>query len=616
MRSFSSFVVVFVCVAIAFGFSAYATQNFDASEYLGHIEYLASDELGGRMSGEPGQKLAAEYIVQWYEDLGILPGNGDSYLQSFEFTSGVEPGDGNEFMWGMKGMMESLTMAEDFVPVFFSPNTEVEGSLIFAGYGITAVEDEGYDDYSGIDVEGKIVIVFRHEPQIEDEEHFNGKRPSAYSDLRYKTYNAKRHGAIGMLLVTGPLDERADGKDELMRLGKGDVYGESAIPIVHVKRDVINEAMSVLGADLEEMQRTMDEDLTPVTVDMSAVFARIKIDLIKQYTGTENIIAILPGSEFTEQYIIIGAHYDHLGLGQTGSMLTREEYEALSPDELIHHGADDNASGTAGVLELAKYFAETGGNRHTLVFMNFSAEELGTLGSLYYVKNPVFPLDRTMAMINMDMIGRVQNNVITIQGIGTAEEWPSVIDEIGEQTDLTLKRFDDGVGGSDYTSFYNVGVPVLNFFSGVHMDYHRPSDTTDKINSEDAARVLDIVNDIVVVLDRRDDALTFQKTTLPEVATGGQVDSGTGIRAYLGSVPDFSYSGSEGVMFAGVRKGSPADKAGLMAGDLLFKLGDADITNLYDLTYALQDYKAGDVVIAVVIRDGEEMEFEVTLGSR
>jgi hypothetical protein len=609
--------IVLTALLALLGMSLIATSgpSFDASRYLDHVKYLASDELEGRMSGSPGCVKARDYIEAWYKSLGLEPGNGDSYFQRFQFTSGVELGEGNEFAWGMAGMMESLKLTDDFMPVFFSPNTEVSGGMIFAGYGISAAEDEKYDDYAGLDVEGKIVIVLRHEPQTEDEAHFAGKRPTAYSDLRYKAFNAKKHGAVGMIVLTGPNDKDATDEDKLMRLSSGDVYGESAIPIVHIKRAKMVEAMSMFGSDLAAMQTQMDDELKPATLDMSVVTARIKTNLNKQYTGTDNVVAIIPGSGIPDEYIIIGAHYDHLGYGETGSTLLPEEIEKLSGAELIHHGADDNASGTTGVLELAKYFAETGGARRTLVFMDFSAEELGTLGSLHYVKNPIFPLDKTTAMINMDMIGRVQANVITLQGIGTATEWPDLLDAVAKNTKLTLKRFDDGVGGSDYTSFYNVGIPVLNFFSGVHMDYHRPSDTWDKINGEGAVEVLAVVKDVVFEIDKRDAPLTFTKTKLPESSAEGQVDTGGGNRTYLGSVPDFAYEG-DGVLFAGVREGGPAANAGLMAGDILIKLGDADIKNLYDLTYALQDYKPGDVVIAIVIRNGEQMAFPVTLASR
>lgn len=590
--------------------------EFDSALYQSHIDYLTSAELGGRLAGTPGSALAAEYLASKYIEFGLAPGNGDGYFQEFEFTSGVELADGNSLDWLTHGQAIPLDIAIDYTPLFFSPNGEVEGGLVFAGYGISAADSEGYDDYEGLDVEGKVVVVLRHEPQTEDPEHFGGRRPTSMSDLRYKAFNARKHGAIAMLVVTGPLDRVADEEDKLMEVRRSDVYGESAIPAAHVKRGKIEEVMGFFGGNLEEMQARMDDELEPQALDMSYITARLVTSLKKRYTTTRNVIAILPGEELPGEYVIIGAHYDHIGHGEIGSTLSNEELEKLPWKERIHPGADDNASGCAGTIELARHFASRGGNRRTLVFMNFGAEELGILGSLHYVKNPIFPLERTVAMFNLDMIGRVSEGVITLQGMGTALEWQEIVDAVAEESELTLKRFDDGVGGSDYTSFYGKEIPVLNFFSGIHTDYSRPSDTADRINSKDAVEVLEIVANLAHIVDAREGALTFQKTKAPETSMAGQVDTGLGMRASLGTIPDYSYDGGDGVRLSGVREGGPADLAGIMEGDILVELGGAVIGNIYDFTYALQDREPGEVVIVVVIRDGERLELEATLGGR
>ncbi len=599
-------------------FAQHVTESgFDSEEYMRHVEALASDEFEGRMSGTPGASKAATYIgVQFYNNHMDAPGEPiNSWFQNFEFTSGVTLGPDNEAAWITHGQVTPLKIEKDFIPVFFSPNTEVEGGIVFAGYGISAAQDEKYDDYDGIDVKGKVVIVLRGEPQTDDEARFAGKKPTAYSDLRYKSYNANKRGAVGMIVVTGPLDRRATEEDRLMDFGRSDVYGESAIPIVHMKRDTVQDVLGFFGGDLTEYQRQMDEELKPATLDASYVTARIKTDLIKVYTETENVIGIVPGTERPDEFIVIGAHYDHLGYGEGGTTLPHEELEKLPMEERIHYGADDNASGTAAVIELARYFSDFRDNGRTLVFIAFGAEELGTLGSLHYVKNPVVPLEKTVAMINFDMVGRVRNKVITLQGIGTAEEWPEILDSADQSSPLELKRFDDGVGGSDYTSFYNAGIPVLNFFSGVHEDYHRPSDTADKINAEDAVEVVEIAKNVIMKLDEYE-SLTFQKTTAPETSQSGQVDQGGGFSVYLGTIPDYSYTGSDGVLIAGVREGSPAEKAGMLAGDILVQIGDAEIKNIYDFTYALQDHRPGDIVLIAVLRNGERVELEATLRGR
>lgn len=616
MRLISAVFAAVTLALTAFLTGAGASANFNAAWYQEHVDYLASDELEGRMSGTDGCKEAAKYIASSLYNSHLRPGvDGASWFQEFEFTSGVTLGPDNRAEWITHGQSTPMKIDVDFVPVFFSPNVEVEGGLLFAGYGISASQDENYDDYADIDADGKVVIVLRGEPQTEDEAHFAGKRPTAFSDLRYKAFNAKKQGAVGMIIVTGPLDKRATEEDKLMGVGRSDVYGESAIPIIHMKREKIEEVMGFFSGDLKEMQRKMDEEIAPATLDMSYVTAKIRTDLVKVYTKTENVVGILPGTEKPDEYIIIGAHYDHLGHGEGGTTLPSEELEKLPMNERIHNGADDNASGTAGLLELAEYFGFSQANKRTLVFIAFGAEELGVLGSLHYVKNPVVPLDNTVAMINMDMIGRVQNKVITLQGIGTAAEWPEILDAAGEGSPLTLKRFDDGVGGSDYTSFYTAGIPVLNFFSGVHVDYHRPTDTADKINAEDAVEVLEVAKNIILKMDDYG-SLTFQKTKAPETSGAGQVDQGGGFSVYLGTIPDYSYTGSEGVMIAGVREGSPAEKAGMAAGDILVQIGDAEIKNIYDFTYALQDHKPGDVVLIAVLRNGERVELEATLTGR
>ncbi|MEP0813688.1 MAG: M28 family peptidase [bacterium] len=608
--------IVSICIALAEAAAApaLASANFDPNEYMEYVSFLASDELEGRLSGTQGCYDAAAYLASVYYNFAERP--GDDWFQQFEFTSGVELAEGNMFEWLVHGQSMPLTLEKDWMPVFFSPSAEVKGGPVFVGYGISAAADENYDDYADLDVEGKVVIVLRHEPQTEDPAHFGGKRPTAYSDLRQKAYVAKRNGAVGMIVTTGPLGKDAENEDRLMQLSRADVYGDSGIPIAYVRREKIEEVMAMFGGDLAAMQKQMDEELKPAMLDMSYLDAHFKTSLNKIKTKTENVIAILPGRELPDEYIIVGAHYDHLGHGEAGaSSLTREEFEATPFEERIHHGADDNASGTAGTLMLGEYFYHRADNRRTLVFINFSAEELGALGSLHYAANPLFPLDKTVAMFNFDMIGRVRDNVITLQGIGTAAEWTEILDGAAHGSPLTVKRFDDGVGGSDYTSFYAKGIPVLNFFSGLHDDYHRPSDTADKINAEGACEVLEIAAAAIDAVDKRDAPLTFQKTKAPET-TGGGVDTGTGFSVYFGSIPDYSYDKSDGVMLQGVREGSPAAEAGLLAGDLLVEFGGAAITNIYDLTYALQDHKPGDVVKVVVIRGGQRIELTATLKAR
>lgn len=594
-----------------------AADNLPCSpeQYQASVEYLSSDELEGRMSGTKGCEMAAQYIANLFLDSGLeTAGDDSSYMQRFEFTNGVELGSGNAMSWGAHGQNTDWKLGVDWTPLHFCPDADISAGIIFAGYGITS-EEYNYDDYGGIDVSGKIVAVLRHEPQTEEEALFGGKRSTHYSDLRYKAQNAFRHGALGLIVVSGPLDHADDGSDALLELGSGDVYGEAPIPVVQLKRSGLQSLLDYWEASLEEMQSYMDTDLIAQSLDMSYLTVNLTTNLERTFSTTENVLGIVRGTELPDEYIVIGAHYDHLGHGEARTSLTPDELAALPWEERVHHGADDNASGTAAVLELAAHFAATG-SRRSLLFICFSGEELGILGSLNYVRNATVPLESCVAMLNMDMIGRVRDSVITVQGLGSATEWTEILDTAASGSGLEVKRFDDGVGGSDYTSFYTKQLPVLNFFSGLHEQYHTPADTADLINYEDSMKVIGIVGSVVEALNARDGGLTFTEDDSPQIGREGQVDTGRGYKVSLGTIPDYSYLGGDGVMLTGVRQNSPASEAGLQAGDLLVQLGEAVIRNIYDFTYALEDHKPDEVVDVVVIRDGERLVLSATLRGR
>ncbi|MCB1219207.1 MAG: M28 family peptidase [Planctomycetales bacterium] len=606
-----------LCTVLLLAASIRATAAFDELRYRDSVEYLSSDELEGRMSGTPGGEKAAHYIADIFIDCGLEPAGVDgSFMQPFDFTSGVVLGDGNSAQWGAHGQNTSWELGTDWTPLHFCPDGQVASGIIFVGYGITA-EDFGYDDYEGLDVKGKIVAVLRHEPQTDDEAMFAGRRMSHYGDLRYKAQNAYRHGAAALVVVTGPNDRLADPGDPLMELGSGDVYGEAPIPVVQLKAERLQELMTFWEGDLAKMQDTMDTELMPQSLDMSYLTVELNTDLERTFSKTDNVVGLLRGSELPDEYIVVGAHYDHLGHGEARTSLTPEELNALSWHDRIHHGADDNASGTAGVLELARHFSEHG-SRRSILLICFSGEELGILGSLHYVRNATVPLGNCVAMLNMDMIGRVKDQVITVQGLGSAEEWAGILDSASAASGLEVKRFDDGVGGSDYTAFYTQQLPVLNFFSGLHEQYHTPADTADLLNYEGAMQVVGIVSGVIDELNSLDGKLTFTEDLSPQINRqgSGEVDTGRGYKVSLGTIPDYSYLGGDGVLLAGVRQNSPASEAGLQAGDRLVKMGESVIRNIYDFTYALEEHKPGDVVEIVVVREGVELTLSAELKGR
>ena len=316
------------------------------------------------------------------------------------------------------------------------------------------------------------------------------------------------------------------------------------------------------------------------------------------------MLAWLPGQ--TDEYVIVGAHYDHLGRGN---------FDSLAPSQIgqIHPGADDNASGTAGVLELARLLAPQRGQlKRSILFMDFAGEELGLLGSAAWVKDPTRPLAKAVAMLNMDMIGRIKDDKVYIGGVGTGSTFKAVLEQAQKETPFKIEYSAGGYSSSDHTSFVTKKIPVLFFFSGLHSDYHKPSDTWDKINAPSAARLLDLVGNVAVQLANAPDAPAFQVVAEDKPAAGG---GGGGYGPYFGSIPDFGQT-ENGVKFSDVKPNSPAAKAGLKAGDILVQFGDKPIKNLYDFTDALRRSKVGDVVEVKVLRDGQPVTASVKLEQR
>ncbi|HMU61367.1 MAG TPA: M28 family peptidase [Gemmatimonadales bacterium] len=322
----------------------------------------------------------------------------------------------------------------------------------------------------------------------------------------------------------------------------------------------------------------------------------------------KNVIGIIPGRDpaLRNETVIIGAHYDHLGLGGFGS---------LDPDSTgrVHNGADDNASGTAALFTIATIL-QAAPTARTVVFIAFSGEELGLLGSDYYVKNPIYPLSATEAMINLDMVGRLKNDKLIVYGTGTATEFPALLDSLNWYAKFDLRPQPEGYGPSDQTSFYAAKIPVLHYFSDLHADYHRSTDDWDKINAQGLVRIADFAAAMATVLGNRPTRLTFVDVPPPAPKGGAAVTSGYG--AYLGTVPDMASGESGGVLITGVSKGSPADLGGMKGGDKIIKIGDYDVADLAGMTDALRAYRPGDKVVVVVVRDGKTMGLDVTLGKR
>lgn len=596
-------------VLAAFGILLSAADDFDAGRYLDHIKFLASPELKGRASGSPELEKAADYISAHYKSLGLPPADGKTYLQAFPITTSAKLGKKNSMAVAISGDRQTLPEGQEYQPLSFSAKGKGSGRVVFAGYGITAPE-YNYDDYAGLDVKGKFVIVLRHEPQEFDKKSvFDGDAYTQHAQIPSKASNAKSHGALGVILV----DDRGhhpNDSDVLDPFGKIEGPADAGILLVQVRESIVSSWFLATRHDLADIEKQIDEDLKPRSFVMSDITVDQNVDVEREVRTVHNVAAYLPGQ--TDEYVIIGAHYDHLGLGEQFSM-------APSMAGTIHPGADDNASGTAAVLELARHFAGQPKPKRGYLFLNFAGEELGLLGSSYYGAHPLLPLEKAAAMINLDMVGRVQNGRIFVSGAGTGTTLQSILTDTTQKHPLKVDASETGgYGSSDHTSFTVRQVPVLFFFSGLHGDYHKPSDTWDKIEAPGAVEVMRLVADVASRIDSAPEKPRFLRVE-PNPHSGNvsgvSSSSGSGYGPDFGSIPDFAEP-PKGVRFSDVRAGSPAAKAGLKAGDILVNFGGKDIQNLYDFTYALRAHKPGDEVEVEVLRDNKNLKVKVLLTTR
>jgi Tol biopolymer transport system component len=579
------------CVSLAITIPCHT--QLDTRNIEQHIRTLSTDAMEGRGLGTKGIDKAADYIEKQLRDAGTKPGFGKSYRQKFPVKTGVS--------LGTKNAIEGLAN-EDWIPLGFSSPGAFSGTVAFVGYGIDAAP-LSYREFEGIDLKGKVALMLRYEPQERDDKSpFDGKKPSRWSALRYKATKARDLGAVAVVFVTGPMQDEA--KDKLPGLTNDGPESPLGIPVLQVKTSVAQKWVDIaqfqkdVDADLKPRSRVLETKLSG-TVDVNAVFAE-----------AQNVAGIIPGrGKLASQVVFLGAHYDHLGYGGTGSMRPNER--------AIHNGADDNASGTAAVLVAAKRLGallEDAKDRRTIVLALFTAEESGLGGSSFLVDHSPVPIERIVAMVNLDMVGAVRDDKLIAFGTDSAPEWKALVDRVAGELKLTAASSGDGFGPSDQTSFYAKQIPVLHFFTGSHDRYHTPDDDADAINFEGAARVSEMTSRVVAALARGEVTPTYATVASAPAMAG---DS-RGYGAYLGTIPDFSAMDSTagGVKLAGVREGGPASLAGMKAGDILVEIAGTRIDNLYDMTFALQDHKPGETVDVIVMRDGKRVTLKATLGAR
>jgi hypothetical protein len=581
--------------------SAVRSAASDSVVMMNLIRQLADPLCEGRGIGTLGIERAAQIIRDDFSLIKLGPAIDDtSFDQFFEVTTGVAIGDPCAVEVGGR----RFPVGEDMQPIGFSTNGTLRAPVVFAGYGITAPGFE-YDDYAGLDAHDKIVLVLSNEPdEMDSTSRFDGSVNTPHAELRTKAINAREHGALGILVVDGPRYHAGEPLRAPSLSGAG--YMTSGLLAARISASAAEALLRPSGLDLATAQRIIDEHEKPHSFAL-AESARVTVTLKRTRAKIHDVVAWMRGRD-TTRTLVIGAHYDHLGFGGESS---------LAPDShLPHLGADDNASGVAAMFGaarmLGKRYQAGWRPQHNLVFCAFTGEESGLLGSAHFVDDPSRPLESIEAMINMDMVGRLRNNKLLVAGVGTADEFPALIQNANRVARFDLKTSQDGYGPSDHSSFYKRQIPVLFLFTGAHADYHKPSDTWDKINGQGVWRVARFVEALVESLDARP-RVHYRKAESD--SSIGRIAGGGGYGSYLGTIPDYMQT-EGGVLLSGVRAGGPADQAGLKGEDVIVKFDGVRIDNIYDYTYALRSRRPGQSVRITVKRAGKELELVATLGRR
>ena len=496
-------------IALVLGAGAFVHAGIESDALLEHIKFLADDDLKGRGNGTEGLERAAEYIAGEFKEAGLQPGGaGGSWFQPFELVAGLTVGRSNGLTIEHNGKRVSLTLGESYYPLAAPANESPETPsaafddlpLVFAGYGLSV---SGYDDYGQVNVQDKAVLIFSHEPQERDpNSRFNGTRPVPQTSLQAKAAAARSRGARALLVVSDPTHQVDEANYTLF---KADPDAENVgIPVLRIRRDEIRPLLDAWG--LEGLARLIDRDLQPRSTLLKGASVDYVEHLSKNRRTVRNVIGVVPGSDPGKRHeaIVIGAHYDHVGIG--GRLSVQPELTGQ-----IHNGADDNASGTASIIEIARAAMEQRERfPRTLVFVAFAGEERGLLGSAHYVTAPTVPIENTIAMLNLDMVGRARGGV-DVSGL---ELSPSMEADLtaavkASGADLSIRRQGPGAGRSDDSSFIGRRIPAINFFTGFHNDYHRPGDDWDKIDTSGTKRVAVLALELAASLAARSERPEF-----------------------------------------------------------------------------------------------------------
>jgi len=589
--------LTFIALLVALPAHAAAPSTPAAEWLVEQVKTLAAPEMEGRASGTAGAERAALHIAGEMKRAGLAPGGDNGgWQQAFTVPTRIKLGDGNALRL-VTPAARVLALEREYVPLTMSADGAWEGDVVFAGFGITA-PDVGWDDYAGLDVRGRLVLVIEGEPRRSDAAG-PFRRPDAYhyAERSHKVINAREHGAAGVLLVAHP-DRAGDALPPLTGLGQ-----PWSIFALAVSRAGADAMLASAGVTLAVAAAAIETGPAPKSFAVTGARVALRVTLVRERGRAANVVGVLPGRDarLGDETVVIGAHYDHLGRGGEGS---------LAPDALgaVHHGADDNASGVAAVLGLARAFAAAGGAPRTLVFVAFAGEEMGLLGSTQYVRRPARPLDRTVLMVNLDMVGRLRDRTLYVGGVDGGAGLRELVS--AQAGGLTLALRGDPFGPSDHTAFYSAGRPVLFLFTGAHADYHRPSDTWDRINGAGLAEVTAFAARVVDAVATTATPPAYVRIAAPPSSVRG------GYGPFFGVVPEFGEREDGGVRVGDVRAGSPAETAGVRAGDVIVTFAGMTVGTLQDFSFALRSRRPGDRVDVTVRRDGAERRFQAVLGER
>jgi hypothetical protein len=562
--------------------SCKGNREVTTDEIKDHIKYLASDSLGGRMTGSAGDSLAADYIRNKLSDYGFMPLSGDG-LQRFEVTRRILPGKNNSLI--INGT--EYTPEKDFIPMAFSSDASLEAEVIFAGYGLSINTDSlKWNDYEDLNVNGKWVLILRADPETDN----NKSSFASFSGDRDKALMAKDMGAAGILMVSGPLFDPKDTFEVLNNEGFS-----VGIPVIRIKKEVADLILAKSKKSIAVLEKRLNDSRKPISFSTNVSISG-KTEIVRESSRTGNVVMELKSDDplLKNEYIIIGAHFDHLGMGGTGS-------NSRTPDTIgVHHGADDNASGVAMMLELAEKFALTKGSfKRSIICVAFTGEEEGLLGSKHFVDDPGINLSDVNAMINLDMLGRLNEaNNLQIFGTGTANGLKDIIFAESDTTLIKLTLFDEGYGPSDHSSFYLRDIPVLFYSTGAHLDYHTPDDTYDKINYDGMVKISGLIYSVARFVASSDSRLQFKesgpKAELSRPARGKGVT--------IGIMPDFAGAVKNGLRADAVNPGKPAALGGMIKGDIITAINGKPVNNIYDYMSRMGQLKQGQTISVEILR--------------